>query len=142
MDLVKLKALMDSDPANAGRTPAEVIAWGEEGSGEFRPRHIIVPDVLAAMGSASGYAFINKLKGLNDAFLHYMLPWMEPIGGGRGLNVGDPEFRAYLSGTVGQNSITQEEVDAVLGLATEKTRFEASGVSGANEGDVEAAGRL
>ncbi len=145
MDHVKLKSVIaaDSDNLDAQKRSAQgVVDWGLQGSGEFHATHIIVPDILSELGAAAGYAFIQKLKGLGDAMLDYMLPWMEAAGGGRGLDIADPALRGHLESKIGIANITESEVSAVLGLAREKTRFEAGGVPVPNIGDIEAARSL
>ncbi len=140
MDFAQLKALIDSDPANAGKTDEQVLTWLGEGSGAFHERLINARTLMSELGAAEGAAFLEKLEAASVA--NAAVKWGLKFLTGSGLDVGNAQTRTMLDGLELAAVITAEERDGVKAMAVEKSRAEQADLFDVLLGHVEYARTL
>lgn len=120
MDHNRLKQLIDSEPANAGRSDAEVLAWLEEDSGEFAEHFVTERGVYWALGPSAGEAFMAGLEvtAQSNPIVARALKWLAPAEGG--IDVGLQSVRSLLDQLALASAITSESAEAIKALAQPK----------------------
>ena len=129
----KLKAIIDSEPSNAGKTDLEILAWLKE---------VVTIQNDASNGDVLAWAgprdLINRLRetstlgsgskrGLADVAL-------TRINSGLGLTLSDSAIQGLLSQMVVDGTLTQQEVDALNESCQEsKTRWSANNLQGMDD---------
>ena len=129
MDYQKLRTLIDSDPANASKTDAQVAQWCNSTS----PNKKIIEKfgnaqvVASTIGAQRSATVLDNLTAAGGALARFA-KWVETE---TGVNFGDPETRNQLDALVSLNYITQTEANQLKALAERtQTRAEEVGISG------------
>jgi len=134
MTTTSLKDLINSDPENAARTDAEVLAWLNSGSGEFGSRMVNAREILATLGASGGAVLLEKLE--QAALVNPAVKWALKFMTEQGIDVGNTQTRATLDALVNAAVLTDGESNAVKAIAPELSRWEAAGLSRPQIGHV------
>jgi len=127
MDYAALKALIDSEPLNAGRTDAEVLSWlGESVSVFVDVPWLDVAMWLVAQGIDRATLTTQATSGsaANKTAAQYII---DVITAGQPLQATDQRVRD----TIAASGLTTGQKQALLALATEqRPRYSTAGWSG------------
>ncbi len=130
-----LEELIDSEPLNTTRSHQEVLDWLNEGSGQYRAELVNARQLMARFGAQIAADFLDKLAAVADNRVQWIMKFIVTDG----IDVGDSQTRAMMDALVTANKITDVERDAIKGLATEMSRWEAVGLSGPKLGHIQEA---
>ena len=114
----ELIALIQSDPANATRTDAEVAAWANAKTiTRIVDRSITISTLLSSVGAEQGAQILDKLEAAAPTIP--AVKWAMKMLSTSGINTGDPETRAMLDKLVVAGVLTQADADALKSTAVE-----------------------
>ena len=124
MDPVRLKQLIATEPLNAGRTDAQVLAWTQEASGAFAGEPIRTTDLITRFGIAV-LPVLNKIE--TDGVTILNAKWLLRLLEGSGFDLGSAAHRAMLDQAVADATLTSAQRNAIKNMARSLNRVEALG---------------
>lgn len=138
MDYAKLRQLIDSDPANAARTDAEVLAWLTTPSiTKAMPYEATTRTLMADLGPALADSILKKLEAAaaSNSVVARALKLLDPAQGG--LDLAHAATRAQLQALVSAGVLAQSDYDALVALSDRTVSpAEDVGLSAVRLGDV------
>lgn len=117
-----LRVLIDTEPANATRTDAEVLDWLMEPSGTYASTFINARSIMATIGAAAGATILEKLSAasVNNPAIKWALSFITADG----IDIGHPETRTQLMLLASTGVITDAERDSLLAMAQPILRWQ------------------